>query len=56
MKRHYHVLHVMAGLYMPNVNEVATTKQEAWNMAQWELRNDREAGMVDSGRRYALRL
>ena len=44
MKRHYHVLHGMAGLYMPNVNEVATTKQEAWNMAQWELRNDREAG------------
>jgi len=34
----------MVGLYLPNVNEVATTKQEAWNMAQWELRNDREAG------------
>ena len=44
MKQHYHVLHGMAGLYLPNVNEVATTKQEAWNMAQWELRIDREAG------------
>jgi hypothetical protein len=44
MKQHYHVFHGMAGLYMPNVNHVATTKQEAWNMAQWELRMDREAG------------
>jgi hypothetical protein len=44
MKKHYHVLHGMAGMYMPNVNHVATTKQEAWNIAQEELRNDREAG------------
>ena len=44
MKRHYHVLHGMAGLYIPNVNEIAKTKQEAWNMAQWELGIDREAG------------
>ena len=44
MKQHYHVLHGMAGMYLPNVNEVATTKQEAWNIAQWELRSDKEAG------------
>jgi len=44
MKHHYHVLHGLEGMYMPNVNEVASTKQEAWNMAQWELSNDREAG------------
>jgi len=44
MKQHYHVLHGMTGLYIPNVNEIATTKQEAWNMAQWELKVDREAG------------
>ena len=45
MKQHYHVLHGMAGGYLPNVNHVASTKQEAWNIAQEELRNDREAGM-----------
>ena len=44
MKHHYHVLHGMAGLYMPNVNYVTLTKKDAWDTAQWELRNDREAG------------
>ena len=43
-QQHYHVLHGMAGLYMPNVNHVATTKKDAWNIAQEELRMDREAG------------
>tara|TARA_Y100000310_G_scaffold329578_1_gene399721 strand:- start:127 stop:354 length:228 start_codon:yes stop_codon:yes gene_type:complete len=34
----------MAGGYLPNGNYLATTKQEAWNMAQEELRMDREEG------------
>ena len=44
MKQHYHILHGMEGLYMPNVNHVATTKREAWNVAQEELRHDRNEG------------
>ena len=47
-RKHYHVLHGMLGGYMPNVNEIAWTKQQAWDMAQWELRHDREQGMVTS--------
>ena len=45
MKQHYHVLHGMAGMYLPNVNHITTTKREAWNIAQEELRNDRKSGM-----------
>ena len=47
-RKHYHVLHGMLGGYMPNVNEIAWTKQQAWDMAQWELRYDREQGMTTS--------
>ena len=44
MKNHYHVLRGMEGLYTPDINYIATTKREAWNIASWELKVDREAG------------
>ena len=60
MKYHYHVLHEhvhgsmeagshgawkLGSYYLTaNVDDVTTTKQKAWNIAQEVLRNDREAG------------
>ena len=45
-KRHYHVMHGMAGGYMPNVNILTTTKQEALEVARDEVRRDKEEGML----------
>jgi hypothetical protein len=44
MKKHYHVLVGLAGLYMPNSNTVCRTRREAESNAAWWAREAREQG------------
>jgi hypothetical protein len=48
-RKHYHVLQGLIGLYMPNDNVVATSRQTAQRIAGEHVRNARDDGYKVKG-------
>lgn len=49
MSKHYHVLQGLAGLYMPNTNDVFKSRREAEKSSAWNASNARKEGYKVTG-------